>query len=78
MKIYNTTRKYKHCIHVKTDFKAQQMLPTDRLQVFVLMSLAHRIAFSDFLKPLLKCKTREHTVSQANQVLLLHCRKSLS
>ena len=35
-------------IHVISDFKAQQMLPTDRLQVFVLLSLAHRIAFSDF------------------------------
>ena len=34
LKIYNTTWKYTHFIHVNTNFKAQQMLPTDLLQLF--------------------------------------------
>ena len=41
-------KKYQNCIHVNTDFKAQQMRPTDQLQVFDLKSLSHRIAFCDF------------------------------
>ena len=75
LKIYNTPRKYTHCIQVNTNFKAQQMLSTDWLQVFGLKSLAHGIAFSNFETSLkmgvIDNKTREHAVTYTNQVLLL-------
>ena len=81
LEIYKTW-KYTHCIHVNTDFKARQMLPTDQLQVFDLNSLAHRIAFSDFEASLkmriIDYTTREHAVTYTNRDPLLCSRRSLS
>ena len=68
VQILTLRRTYTHCIHVNTDFKAQQMLPTDQLQVFALSHIGPSKCILRCFKHLFKCE--KLLSKQANALLV--------